>query len=234
MDIVVTPPTSARRSHRQRTAYLLIGGILSVLLLAFLTIWCATFLPGYLAYRSYQPQEGDVLFQSLPESRLVRAIEGATRSPFSHCGVVAKEDGRWVVYEAFKPVGPVPLRTFTARGRNEAFAVYRLKSAHQKHVPAMLDQVRSYRGRLYDERYRLDDNAEAIYCSELIYLGYRAASGEPLGKLVTLGQLNWKPYSELIERIEQAPPPTDREIITPRDLAAAEQLERVYAYGFGD
>lgn len=234
MDIVISPPSTARQTQRQRTAVLLIGSILSVLLLGFLAVWCAVFLPGYLAFRNYQPQEGDILFQSLPESRLVRAIEGATRSPFSHCGVVAKEDGRWVVYEAFMPVGPIPLRTFTARGRNEAFAVYRLKREQQQHVSQMLASVRSYRGRPYDERYRLDDNAEAIYCSELIYLGYRAASGEPLGKLVTLGQLNWQPYAELIERVEKAPPPTDREIITPKALAAAEQLERVYVYGFGD
>lgn len=98
----------------------------------------------------------------------------------------------------------------------------------------MLTQVRSYRGRPYDERYRLDDDAEAIYCSELIYLAYRSASGEPLGKLVTLGELNWRPYSELIERIEHAPPPVDREIITPRNLAAAQQLQRVYTHGFGE
>ena len=151
---------------------------------------------------------------------MVTAIEGATHSNFSHCGIVAQDNGGWVVYEAFAPVGPIPLGDFMARGRDRAFLVKRWKSEQQQHVPAMLETVRKLHGRPYDERYRLDDDREAIYCSELIYLAYRdATGGESLGRLVTLGELKWKPYEELIEQIEQAPPPLDRQIITPRDLA---------------
>jgi hypothetical protein len=228
MNIIVGPPRPRRRSQ----GVWLVGGILGCLSVIVAIIWGATFLPGYLAYSRYQPQEGDVIFQSLPYSRLVTAIEGATRSPFSHCGIVAKEDDRWVVYEAYKPVGATPLREFVGRGRNGAFAVYRFRAEHQPHIPQVLTNVRQYRGRPYDERYRLDDDAESIYCSELIYLAYQQASGERLGKLVTLGDLKWQPYTELIEQLEKAPPPLEREIITPRDLAAAPQLEKIYSYGF--
>lgn len=228
MQIVVGPARVPRRSQ----SVWIIGSILGALALVFVILWCVTFLPAWLAYYHYEPQEGDVIFQSLPYSRLVTAIEGATRSPFSHCGIVTRENGRWVVYEAFKPVGPTPLREFVGRGRNGAFAVYRFRAAHQQHIPQVLAQIKEYRGRPYDERYRLDDNAEEIYCSELIYLAYQQVTGEPLGQLVTLGELNWEPYTELITQIEKAPPPLDREIITPRDLAKAPQLEQVYSVGF--
>ncbi len=232
MNIIVTAPPASRSPRRPRHTFRLIAGILGALLLIFGVLWSVAYLPGYVAYRNYTPQEGDVIFQSLPSSKLVRAIEGATLSPYSHCGIVAKEKGSWVVHEAYGAVGSTPLRTCLLRGRNEAFAVYRWRPEFQQHVQPMLEQVRSYHGRPYDVRYRLNDQASAIYCSELIYLAYRHVSHEPVGKLVTLGELRWQPYIDLIEQLERAPPPLDRELITPRDLAAAEQLELVYEYGF--
>ena len=233
MNIVIGSAQAVRQSKVDRLARVLIGSTAALFLLVVITLWSVLYLPGYLGFRNYQPQEGDLVFQSLPHSRLVNAIEGATHSPFSHCGIVAKENGRWVVYEAYRNVDSVPLRQFTQRGRGEAFAVYRLRPEYQPHVANTVAEVRRFRGRPYDERYRLDDDAEAIYCSELIYLAYRAASNEELGKLVTLGELKWQPYLELIEKLEGGPPPLDRQMITPRDLAAAEQLQRVYSYGYG-
>ena len=51
---------------------------------------------------TYRPQAGDVLFQALPRGvDLVEAIEGVTRSNYSHCGVVLKgTDGGWKVFES--------------------------------------------------------------------------------------------------------------------------------------
>lgn len=177
------------------------------------------------AWREYKPQEGDVLFQSLPRQELVNAIEGCTASPWSHCGIVARVDGRWVVYEAIGEVRVTPIDDFYRRSREGRFAAYRLKPEFQKHVPGVLKKTRGYLGRPYDLRYRMDD--EAIYCSELIYKAYRDATGEALGKLVKLGDLKWRPYQQIIERLEGGPVPVDREMITPRDLATAEQLERI-------
>lgn len=181
--------------------------------------------PPLLAWRDYQPQEGDVLFQSLPRMELVNAIEGATGSLWSHCGIVAREDGRWVVYEAIGEVRKTPLNEFYRRGREGRFAAYRLKEGHRSHIPATLAKARDYMGRPYDSRYRMDD--EAIYCSELVYKAYLDATGEKLGTLVKLGSLKWRPYRQIIERLERGPVPVEREMITPRDLAKAEQFERV-------
>jgi hypothetical protein len=220
-----------KRQHTRLRNWLI--GTLSAFTLVAVAVLAWARLPATLGLWNYQPRDGDVIFQSLPYSRVVNAIEGATGSPYSHCGIVSQEKGAWVVYEAFGPVGPIPLAEFVARGRGEAFAVYRLREAHQPRVPAVLDRVRRYQGRPYDERYRLDDDAEKIYCSELIYLAYREASGgEALGREVTLGELRWQPFRQVIERIEQGPPPLDRSFITPRDLARASQLELFYIYGY--
>jgi len=84
-------------------------------------------------------------------------------------------------------------------------------------------------GRPYDARYRWDD--ELVYCSELVAKAFEQASGRQLGKRVRLGELNWQPFQRTIERIEGGPVPLDREMLTPRDLAAAEELREVVRFG---
>jgi hypothetical protein len=181
---------------------------------------------------AYRPSEGDVVFQSLPPSRLSVAIEGATRSRYSHCGIVAKRDGRWVVLEAYRGVEETGLWTWLSRGQGGGFVVYRLQPPHDRHVSAMIAAARTYVGRPYDSRYRWDD--ERIYCSELVAKAYEAAADESLGRRVRLGELNWRPFQSTIEHFEGGPPPLDREMITPRDLAQAEQLAEVYRFGLSD
>lgn len=185
---------------------------------------------GKSARATYQPVEGDVLFQSLPNPPgldLVDAIEGSTGSPYSHCGMVFLEDGGWQVIEAIGPVKITPLDNYIARGRGNKFWAYRLDVAARKHVPAALATMKQDLGKPYDPRYRFDD--EAIYCSELIWRGWKAATGKELGTAVTLGSLNWQPYQAVIEAIEgPGNLPLDRKMITPRDLAKAKELTRVF------
>ena len=66
------------------------------------------------------------------------AIEGVTKSPYSHCGVVGQKDGQWVVYEAIGKVRITSLKEFLFRGRGGGFVVYRLRDEHREHVPKML------------------------------------------------------------------------------------------------
>jgi len=179
---------------------------------------------------AYQPAEGDILFQSLPNAAgmdLVDAIEGSTGSPYSHCGMVFQESGEWKVIEAIGPVKITPLKSYVARGRGGKVWAYRLGESNRKHVPAALAAMRKDLGKPYDPRYRFDD--EAIYCSELIWRGWKAATGKELGTAVTLGSLDWKPYQPVIEAIEgQGNLPLDRKMITPRDMAKAKELTLVF------
>ncbi|MBL9130372.1 MAG: hypothetical protein JNG86_04185 [Verrucomicrobiaceae bacterium] len=170
----------------------------------------------------YQPQEGDLVFQSLPHNEVIDAIEGCTGSPFSHCGIVVKNKRGWWVLEAIGPVQEGPLTRWIAQGREQKFAVYRLKAKHQPQVPAMIQKARQFLGRPYDIQYEFDDSK--IYCSELIYKAWLAATGEKMGTLVKLGDLNWKQHETVIRTITHGLP-LERVMITPRDLAAAAQLE---------
>jgi len=185
-------------------------------------------IPFY-GYIFYQPQEGDILFQSLPKNDLVIAIEGATESPYSHCGVVVKRSGSWYVNEAIGPVKDTSLFVWIARGRAGKFAVYRLREKYRKYIPAFISELNQHQGKPYDIRYDLDD--ESIYCSELIYKAFRDASGIELGDLAKLGDLNWGPYKEIIEGIEGGNAPVERRMITPRNLSEADELEKIYSNG---
>lgn len=179
---------------------------------------------------AYAPQEGDVVFQSLPNPMgldLVDAIEGSTASPYSHCAMVFQRAGTWMVIEAIGPVQEIPLDRWIARGRGKQVWAYRLNEASRRHVPTALTAMRRDLGKPYDPHYRFDDHA--IYCSELIWRGWKAATGHGLGKPVALGSLNWRPYQPVIEAIEgPGQLPLDRSMITPRDLAAAPELTCVF------
>lgn len=170
-------------------------------------------------------RDGDILFQSLPHAPLVDAIEGSTHSPFSHCGIAHQTARGWVVLEAIGPVKETPVTAWIAQGREGAFAVYRLREPYRTHIPAMIAAAKTYLGRPYDLRYELDD--EKIYCSELVFKAYRSASGRELGRLQKLGDLDWKPFQAVIIAIERGPVPLAREMITPRSLSEAADLEPI-------
>ena len=78
-----------------------------------------------------------------------------------------------------------PLARWINQARDRHYGVFRLGAKHAGHIPDFIRAARKYMGRPYDIRYRMDD--EKIYCSELIFKGYRDATGEELGKLVKFG-----------------------------------------------
>ncbi|MBL8827667.1 MAG: hypothetical protein JNM18_11875 [Planctomycetaceae bacterium] len=212
------------RSHSTRR-----GWRTSLLIaLAVLVGWGGYFLPPALYFLSYRPQDGDVVFQSLPRSPLTNMIEGATQSPYSHCGMVVQENGRWVVYEAIGDVHRTPLATWFWRSRGYCFAAYRLNTDEQTHVGKMVEYCRVCLGLPYDLRYEMDD--EKIYCSELVSKAYRHSTARLLGDVVRVADLDWKPYEAQIKQLNGGTIPLDRELITPRDLAAAKELELVSKY----
>lgn len=49
--------------------------------------------------RDYAVQEGDILFQPLPHSGLVDAIEGVSLSIYSHCGIVVRKNDEWYSFD---------------------------------------------------------------------------------------------------------------------------------------
>ena len=64
----------------------------------------------------YEPQVGDIVFHTSLSSQS-RAVQAATRSPYSHMGIVLMKDGRPQVLEAIEPVRFTPLQAWLDRGR---------------------------------------------------------------------------------------------------------------------
>jgi len=181
--------------------------------------------------KRYQPKEGDLVFQALPlDDDLIQAIEGVTESNYSHVGVLLNRDGIWTVIEASRPgVIYTPFEEWKIKGRNERWAAYRLKAAYQEHIPQFLTELEAHIGKPYDFKYELSE--DKLYCSGLVYHAWMSSTGQEMGKLTRVGDMNWKPYRATIEKYNNAPAPLDRQVISPVELSKAGQLEKVYNHG---
>ncbi|MGC3966582.1 MAG: YiiX/YebB-like N1pC/P60 family cysteine hydrolase [Pirellulales bacterium] len=178
---------------------------------------------------TYEPQVGDVVFQSLPHGTLVNTIEGATQSPLSHCGLVAHGPKGWVVVEANGSVKETKFDRWIAQGRGGNFSAYRFAEKYADKIPQMVAAARKRLGKPYDLRYEFDDRA--LYCSELVFKAFQEATGEECGRVVTLGELNWQPYEKFIRFLDGGGLPLERRMITPKHLSEAEQLTPVFRKG---
>ncbi len=174
----------------------------------------------------YHPRDGDIVLQSLPRGELVDAIEGVTRSPWSHCGVVVHENHCWWVVESIGHVRRTLLPLWIIRGRHGRFEAYRPTAVLPPDDETLHRALDHYMGRPYDYHYA--PGGSEIYCSELVFDAFRDAYGLQLGEWQRLGDLNWKPYERLIKWTEQGAVPLDRRIITPIGLTHGNILTRVY------
>ena len=65
----------------------------------------------YIVYEHFKKktlfETGDIIFQTALTSQN-QAIRYATKSKYSHCGIIYKKDGTFYVYEAVQPVKITP------------------------------------------------------------------------------------------------------------------------------
>jgi hypothetical protein len=134
-----------------------------------------------------QLRDGDLIFHT-SQSAQSRAIQLATHSPYSHCGILYRQQGAWQVFEAVQPVKLTPLASWVARGQGGHFVTKRLRDANSALTPAALARLRAagqpLLGRGYDLAFGWSD--ERIYCSELIWKVYERGLGRRLGTLQQL------------------------------------------------
>ena len=132
-------------------------------------------------------QNGDIIFQT-SLSRQSKAIQVATHSKYSHCGIIYKDGDSYYVLEAIQPVKKTPLDKWIARGENGKFVIKRLKNADQILTIGTLQKMKqvgeSFIGKNYDLTFEWTD--EKIYCSELIWKVYQRSTGLEVGKLQRL------------------------------------------------
>jgi hypothetical protein len=117
--------------------------------------------------------EGDIIFQT-SESAQSKAIQLATHSPYSHCGIIYKKGNSFYVYEAIQPVSITPLEQWISRGKNGECVIKRLKGADSLLTADVLSSMKeagsSFARRNYDVYFEWSD--DRIYCSELVWKIY--------------------------------------------------------------
>lgn len=178
---------------------------------------------------TYQPRDGDLIFQSLPHNELVDVIEGASGSPFSHCGIVMNVNGSWMVHEAIGEVRSTWLPLWILRGRGGAFTALRLRDAPEGGALARWrTEITNTLGKRYDYNFSPDDRE--YYCSELITKTARLALGIDLGEWKPLRELRWQPFETAIRRFSGGELPLDRLIVTPASIARSPRLVEVVAF----
>jgi hypothetical protein len=131
--------------------------------------------------------EGDLIFHTSLSAQS-QAIQLATHSPYSHCGLLYKAHGEWQVFEAVQPVKLTPLARWVARGQGQHFVVKRLRDAATALTPTALARLKAagqpLLGHDYDLAFNWSDRQ--IYCSELIWKVYDRGLHRQLGQLQQL------------------------------------------------
>jgi uncharacterized protein YycO len=128
-------------------------------------------------------REGDIIFQSSASGQSM-AIQLATHSPFSHCGILLKKGNELMVFEAVQPVKFTSIEQWIERGDNHYYVVKRLHNADSILQDAALKKMHEFAqqnvGKDYDLPFEWTD--KKMYCSELVYKIYLQGTGIEIGQ----------------------------------------------------
>ena len=172
-------------------------------------------------------KNGDLIFQT-SRSGQSKAIQLATKSKYSHCGLIYKDGNDCYVFEAVQPVKRTPLDNWIAQGQDGKYVIKRLKNADQVLTPKTLIKMKQvgdqFNGKNYDRTFEWSD--DRIYCSELIWKIYERATGIEIGKLEKLS--NFDLTNEAVLKIMKErygnKIPTEEIVISPASIFDSELL----------
>lgn len=190
------------------------------------------FLPGSLTAEELQSgdfQEGDIIFQPSVSSQSL-AIQIATRSKYSHCGIIAWRNGQPYVLEAIATVSLTPLLEWINRGVSGHYVLMRLKDPSPltpEALAAMRKDGEAMLGKPYDRFFQWSD--DSIYCSELVWKIYERGAGITLVPLRAVRDYNLEDkvvMDKIRERFGDKLR-LDEPVTAPSDLMASPLLEVV-------
>ncbi|MEM7183198.1 MAG: YiiX family permuted papain-like enzyme [Spirochaetota bacterium] len=198
----------------------------------FVLLFCIGFLPvsSIFSVDFSSIREGDIIFQET-RSRQAKALKLATKSKYTHAGMIIKRKGKFHVLEALQPVSITPLRSFIRRGVKRHFVVKRLLNSEKLLTPAVLKRIKasgkSFLGKNYDYYFGWSD--KRIYCTELIWKAYHRGAGIKLGKLETLKDFDLShPFVKKILRQRYGKKiPYNEKVISVSGMFAAKNLTTI-------
>lgn len=177
---------------------------------------------------SQQYKDGDLIFQHSASTQSA-AVQLATQSYYSHCGIIFYMEGNPYVFEAVDPVGVRSLADWIKSGENQNYAVYRLKNTNLS--PAQLEQMKAYLkaqlNKHYDTGFNWSD--KEMYCSELAFKAYRTI-GIELCRPKALRDFNLESpqVRKLMQQRYGAQIPYDEPMVSPGQLVESALLYKVH------
>jgi hypothetical protein len=175
-------------------------------------------------------REGDIVFQILHTGQ-GPAIQLATKSRYTHVGIVLLRDGVPYVFEAVEPVRFTALDKWIARGDKGHYVIMRLRDADSvldvQSLAKLHRLVPEFEGKHYDLTFGWSDSA--IYCSELVWKLYDRAFGIQVGRLRNLRDFDLS--SPIVrEKMKQRygdQVPLEETVISPADIFNSDRLRTI-------
>ncbi len=176
-------------------------------------------------------KDGDIIFQVSTSSQS-KAIQLATKSRYSHMGIIYAIENQFYVLEAIEPVSLTPLNDWIQRGLDGHFVVKRLRNSATVFSDTIKNKLKAegekYLGKHYDLTFEWSD--DRIYCSELVWKVYKSACGVEIGNLQQLKdfELDHKTVREKLKQRYGNKVPLNEKVISPASMFDSHQLILVY------
>jgi uncharacterized protein YycO len=172
-------------------------------------------------------KNGDIIFQTSKSSQS-KAIQLATKSKYSHMGIIYETDGRYYVYEAVQPVKLTGINDWIRRGENSHYVVKRLKNSNEiltkENIKKMKGFGSKFQGKDYDIYFEWSD--DKIYCSELVWKIYKETLNIEIGELQVLREFDLSSdivKNKMKERYGDKIP-LDEKVISPSAMFDSDKL----------
>ena len=178
-------------------------------------------------------ESGDIIFQ-ISNSSQSRAIQIATKSKYSHMGIIYKNDDKIYVFEAVQPIKLTELHDWINRGEYGHFVVKRLKNhkaiLNDDKIKQMKQIADSFLGKDYDKYFEWSD--DRIYCSELVWKIYKGSLNIEIGKLQKMKDfdLSHPLVKKILKERFGSNIPLDETVISPGSIFKSDLLDEIFSY----
>jgi hypothetical protein len=192
-------------------------------------------IPGSGSFGKYKKQSGpalqngDIIFIVNPAGQ-GKAIQLATKSKYTHVGIVFIENGKTYVYHAVEPVTKSELEDFVAMSADGTYSIKRLKDQSvltSTVISQMKKEATQKLGIHYDLGFNWSD--EELYCSEYVWKLYEHSLKLEIGKPRPMKEfdLSHPKVKYIMEQRYGKDIPYNEKMISPGDMYNSAYLEEI-------